>query len=54
MVKNVEFNAAQRTADLGVYEAPEVKIALIQPEGVLCSSVITSHEGFTFLDEEEL
>lgn len=54
MVKNVEFNAAQRTAKFGGYVTPEVTIALIQPEGVLCSSVINSHEGFTFLEEEEL
>ena len=54
MVKNVEFNAAQRTANFGGYVTPEVTIALIQPEGVLCSSVINSHEGFTFLEEEEL
>ena len=54
MVKNVEFNAAQRTADLGVYETPEVKIALIQPEGVLCSSVLNGHDGFTFDEVEDL
>lgn len=54
MVKNVEFNAAQRTADLGVYEAPEVKIALIQPEGVLCSSVLNGHDGFIFDEVEDL
>jgi hypothetical protein len=54
MVKNVEFNAAQRTADLGVYETPEVKIALIQPEGVLCSSVYNNHQGFDFDEVEDL
>jgi hypothetical protein len=54
MVNNVEFNAAQRTADLGVYETPEVKIALIQPEGVLCSSVYNNHQGFDFDEVEDL
>ncbi len=54
MVKNVEFNAAQRTANLGVYETPEVKIAQIQPEGVLCSSVLNGHDGFTFDEVEDL
>lgn len=54
MVKNVEFNAAQRTANFGGYVTPEVTIALIQPEGVLCSSVLNGHDGFTFDEVEDL
>lgn len=38
----------------GGYESPDVKVVTFQSEGVLCSSVINGHEGFTFLDEEEL
>lgn len=54
MVKNVEFNVAQRTANFGGYVTPEVKIALIQPEGVLCSSVYNEHQGFEFDQVEDL
>ena len=54
MITNVEFNAAQRAANLGGYKAPEVKIALVQPEGVLCSSVLNGHQFFTFDETEDL
>ena len=45
MVKNVIME---------VYETPEVKVLTVVSEGVLCSSVTNSHEGFTFDDEEIL
>ena len=54
MITNVEFNAAQRAANLGGYKAPEVKIALVQPEGVLCSSVYNEHQGFLFDTVDDL
>lgn len=54
MVKNVVFNAAQRNANFGGYVTPEVTIALIQPEGVLCSSVYNEHQGFEFDNAEDL
>jgi hypothetical protein len=45
MVKNVNMET---------YESPEVKVLTVVSEGVLCSSVTNSHEGFTFDDEEIL
>lgn len=36
------------------YVSPEVKVILLHPEGVLCSSVFNEHDGFTFDKEEDL
>lgn len=48
MIKNVDFNAVTSAAEVRKYVSPEVKVVLIQPEGVLCSSVEgVSHEGFS-------
>lgn len=48
MVKNVNSNAAVTAANRGEYVSPEVKVVLVQPEGVLCSSVQgIDNEDFT-------
>ncbi len=36
------------------YVSPEVKVILLHPEGVLCSSVYNEHQEFTFDDAEDL
>jgi hypothetical protein len=36
------------------YVSPEVKVILLHPEGVLCSSVFNGHDGFTFDEVEDL
>ena len=36
------------------YVSPEVKVILLHPEGVLCSSVYNEHQEFTFDDVENL
>ena len=43
-----------KSLNVELYETPEVKVLTIVSEGVLCSSVTNSHEGFTFDDEEIL
>lgn len=36
------------------YVSPEVKVILLHPEGVLCSSVYNNHQGFGFDEVEDL
>jgi hypothetical protein len=36
------------------YVSPEVKVILLHPEGVLCSSVYNEHEKFTFDTVDDL
>jgi len=43
-----------KNVNMETYESPEVKVLTVVSEGVLCSSVTNSHEGFTFDDEEIL
>ena len=43
-----------KNVNMETYETPEVKVLTVVSEGVLCSSVTNSHEGFTFDDEEIL
>lgn len=45
MIKNT--NSKADTASHGDYASPSVKTVLLQPEGVLCSSLEgVSHDGF--------
>lgn len=43
-----------KNVNMETYESPELKVLTVVSEGVLCSSVTNSHEGFTFDDEEIL
>ena len=36
------------------YVSPEVKVILLHPEGVLCSSVYNNHQGFDFDEVEDI
>ena len=40
--------------NFGEYVAPETKVINLLSEGVLCSSVMNSHEGFIFDEVEDL
>ena len=46
----IEMNEVKKTlageSALGAYVTPETKVLHVQPEGVLCSSVGSEHEGF--------
>lgn len=47
-------NTLVRESVQGAYVTPETKVIDLLAEGVLCSSVMNSHNGFTFDDEEIL